>query len=322
MILAGVDEAGYGPLLGPLVVGCCAFEIDGVDPAGPLPCLWKRLGKRVSKKRSRTGRKIHVNDSKVVYSAQLGLKELERSVLALASAGGIAVGGLDELLRSVSAHVLEELPAYAWYAPSDRQFPLACDATGIQLFANALRVEMQRSGTRMAHLAARVVLEREFNRMLDATRNKGNALFSTAAIHLDYLLREFGDRGLVIFCDRHGGRDHYGSLLRLMFAEWSLEVCSEQNGRSEYRLRQDQRTVRLIFCEQAEGLCLPVAVASMISKYLRECLMYRFNAFWRQHLPELAPTAGYYQDGERFLKDIRQKRRELGIRDADLVRAR
>lgn len=28
MILAGLDEAGYGPLLGPLVVGCCAISVD------------------------------------------------------------------------------------------------------------------------------------------------------------------------------------------------------------------------------------------------------------------------------------------------------
>ena len=37
-----------------------------------------------------------------------------------------------------------------------------------------------------------VVLERQLNRMIAATRNKASALFSTAAIHIDHLLRTFG----------------------------------------------------------------------------------------------------------------------------------
>ena len=49
---------------------------------------------------------------------------------------------------------------------------------------------------------------------------------------------------------------------------------------------------------------MAVAYASMISKYLRETLMRRFNAFWKTHLPDVEPTAGYYNDGLRFLKDI------------------
>jgi hypothetical protein len=172
------------------------------------------------------------------------------------------------------------------------------------------------------HLGARVVLERQFNQMLEQTRNKASTLFSVSAMHLDHLLRNFADKQLAIFCDRQGGRGHYGSLLRMMFEAWDLQVISETESRSEYWLARGSDRVRIIFCEKAEGLCLPVAVASMLSKYLRELLMHRFNAFWKHHLPDLAPTAGYYNDGTRFLQDIQTKRIELGITDEQLVRSR
>jgi hypothetical protein len=97
---------------------------------------------------------------------------------------------------------------------------------------------------------------------------------------------------------------------------------SELEGRSEYRLRDGDHVVRIIFTEKAEEQCLPVALASMLSKYLRECLMHRFNHFWRGHVPELEATAGYYGDGQRFLQDIASKRAELGITDEQLVRCR
>src|SRR3954463_3528421 len=100
MILAGIDEAGYGPLLGPWVVGCCAFEIDRID-SDDIPCLWKRLGKLVSRHRSKTGRKLHVNDSKQVYSPSIGLKELERSILCIMLARGTTAATLADFLDAV-----------------------------------------------------------------------------------------------------------------------------------------------------------------------------------------------------------------------------
>jgi hypothetical protein len=50
--------------------------------------------------------------------------------------------------------------------------------------------------------------------------------------------------------------------------------------------------------------------------------MRRFNAYWRAQLPGVEPTAGYYSDGMRFLKDIEAKRVELGIPEEHLVRCR
>lgn len=324
MIVSGIDEAGYGPLLGPLVVGCCAFEIDGADVSdGEIPCLWKRLRRYVSRNRLKSGRKIHVNDSKLVYSPASGLKELERSVLAIAAASADWCDNVGAFLDYVAPGAAQEAMRYAWYeAPADERFPLEQEAIAVQLFAKVLRQEMERTGARGIHLAAQIVFERRFNQMLAATRNKGSALFSIAAAHLDHLLRTYGRRNLVIVCDQQGGRERYGPLLRLMFPEWALEIDYERDGTSAYCLCQDGHVVRLFFREKAEATCLPVAVASMLSKYLRETMMGRFNAFWQRHLPGVNPTAGYYGDGLRFLTDIAAKRQELGITDEQLVRAR
>ena len=320
--MAGIDEAGYGPLLGPLVVSCAAFEVSA-DGSGDIPCLWKRLRKVVSRNKSKTGKKLHVNDSKLVYSPGVGLKELERAVLAFAGTCWPGAKDLEQFLACVASHAVPDLMGHPWYLSNgEERFPIEQEAVGVNMFAHALVEEMKKGQARCVHMAARVVPEKQFNRMLDQTRNKGSALFSISAIHLDHLLRTFGHCDLTIICDQQGGRERYGHLLRLMFEEWALEIIKEEEGFREYRLARGGNAVKIVFCEKAEKQSMAVALASMLSKYLREALMRRFNAYWRAMLPELTPTAGYYNDGLRFLHDIELKRKELGIADEDLIRCR
>lgn len=325
MILAGIDEAGYGPILGPLSVGCCALRTREVaaDPEAGPPDVWKPLRRVVSRRRDRKGRKLHVNDSKQVYSPALGLAELERSVLAWLSAAGAACGCLESLLRAAAPECLAGMPALAWYEiPEDESHPLAANATNIAIAANALKHECRLKGMELLVPRAHVLLEDRFNEMTAKTLNKSSVLFSITAQHIDRLLCEHAAEGLVIVCDRHGGRSHYSSLLRLMFEDWDLTILNETETRADYVLRRGTSWARLTFAEKADGSCLMTAMASMLAKYLRERLMRRFNAFWRRLAPELKPTAGYWPDGLRFLDDIGPLRRRLRIADDRLIRQR
>jgi hypothetical protein len=284
------------------------------------------LGGVVSKRRAKGGRTLQINDSKVVYAPADGLAGLERSVLALGAccAGGRWHETADGLLGQLTPDTLDDLHRSEWYrAGASERFPLAIESASGRVMANALKVEMRRAGCAVEMVSARAIPEDRLNQMFGQTRNKASVLFSLAAGHLDALLNRFARDELVVVCDRQGGREHYGRLLRLMFEAWHLEVMAESETWSDYRLsRADGRGARVVFAVGAEARALPTAAASMVAKYLRELLMGRFNAFWQGQAPGVAGTAGYYTDGLRFLRDIASAREALGIAEARLVRSR
>jgi hypothetical protein len=73
------------------------------------------------------------------------------------------------------------------------------------------------------------------------------------------------------------------------------------------------RRVQVTFEPRADVNHFCVALASMISKYLRELLMMEFNRFWQARVPKLKSTAGYPLDARRFWAEIRPAASELGI---------
>ena len=86
LVYAGIDEAGYGPMLGPLCVACTAFVLEQYEPAEGPPNLWTLLAGAVCRKSSDKKRRIAVDDSKKLKGAADGashpLRHLERGVLS------------------------------------------------------------------------------------------------------------------------------------------------------------------------------------------------------------------------------------------------
>ena len=92
--------------------------------------------------------------------------------------------------------------------------------------------------------------------------------------------------------------------------------------RSVYSVVGLSRDLRLTFEPRADRRYFCVAVASMVSKYLRKLLMLEFNRFWQGHVPGLKPTAGYPGDAARFLEAIRPVLERLQIAEPTVWRRR
>ena len=91
LIYAGIDEAGYGPMFGPLCVASTAFVLEDCNPEDGAPDMWSMLHHIICKKRKDAKHKIAVNDSKQLKSnaKKKALTHLERGVFAFMNALGL-----------------------------------------------------------------------------------------------------------------------------------------------------------------------------------------------------------------------------------------
>jgi ribonuclease HII len=101
-----------------------------------------------------------------------------------------------------------------------------------------------------------------------------------------------------------------------------LRIVAEGAEASTYEMRAGGRTVRLSFEVGADDLYLPVSLASMVSKYLRELLMDCMNEYFVAMNADLKPTAGYWTDGLRFVAELRKCLPQLEIDNHKLIRCR
>jgi len=288
MFVAGIDENGLGPKLGPLVVTGALFETDG-DGYEP-----SRFGEALEGATALGG--ARVADSKAVMSAS-AMGPGETTVLALASRlRGDATRTDGEFLEAFC-----HPPPSAWRdacPPEGRTLCFGPDAP-LGLFgadlANArelgarLAPAMASAGVTLRAVHAEVLCPARFNRTLEEEGN-GKARLDLAAF--ERRIRAFaGDAGedALYLCGKVMNLAYYTPHMDLPRTHPLLQR-SESKRASVYRF-QDLGEVRFLLDGDRDHL--PIAVASMFGKYVREIFMKRLNRFFAGLFPGHRAVSGY-----------------------------
>lgn len=319
LIYAGIDEAGYGPMLGPLCVGLAVFRIEQHAAGANAPDLWDTLKAGVCRSlkelRADTKHRVAIADSKALKlpnqsKTKHPLFHLERATLSLLASAGVDVPD-DEHLFAALGSVLPDEP---WYAGESVSLPLATSADDLRIAANVLRSCLRGAGVELLELRCRVVGESEFNQTIRDTGSKATVVAGAVADHIGLVRERWGGSALEtgdeirIACDRLGGRATYTDLLRRALPGVQVSAIAESPEISAYHLgpvdASGTSPARALFMTESEQHHMPVAVASIAAKLVRELSMRRLNGHFGAQVPELKPTAGYVQDARRWLVDV------------------
>lgn len=297
----GIDEAGYGPNFGPLVMSAVACQAPSELVEADF---WEVLHPAVGRC-ARRGGHLFVDDSKKVYQPGKGLAGLERTVHAFLSClshpGCHTLADLLQCLQTqTSVGPMIDEP---WYH-GGTTVPAAAAAADIASGSQNLKDALAQAAVCWGPIYSIAIDTPRFNGIVDRHGSKGAAL----AVAVVQLLRAClahapADDGLVII-DKHGGRNFYAPILQELCPDaWVVPI--QEGMTSVYEVRWPQRVIRVILRPEADATSFEVALASIVSKYIRELCMEEFNAFWKTHVPNVKATAGYPGDATRFLADIR-----------------
>ncbi|MEN6306940.1 MAG: hypothetical protein ABFD91_04220 [Anaerohalosphaeraceae bacterium] len=311
-ILVGIDEAGYGPLLGPLVVSGVAFSL----PQTLLKSdLWSVLNSAVSKDKKGLAGRLLINDSKKAFSREKGPVHLLRTVLACLEtiaqsqnplASFAAPQTLLELLKQISPSSWGDLSRYPWYkelASVTLSWPQ--DAT---IAAGVWQRMLDKQQMKLLWMQTRFLEAGLYNERIDKIKNKSRVLFIEICSLIHEVFHHYADNDgpMQFLIDRQGGRMQYHQELLRMFPGMELTILGESETLSSYEMGSGNKKMRLHFSVEADGKFLPVALASMTSKLIRELLVKELNRYFTKSCPALKPTAGYWQDGQRYIADLKK----------------
>jgi hypothetical protein len=318
----GIDEVGYGPNLGPLVMTAVIAEsseppgaIPGLEET-PVPDLWQDLASSVDRAGGDPTR-FWVDDSKAILRCGRGRDRLEATCLALLQAVGRELPSDPEsLLDAVGTGMSGESELGRWRDRSGQRvvWPEASLLKGLSERLNRGPLEPPDRSWRIVAVRSVVLGPERFNGRLNRLGSKAMVHFTAFRELLELAWDMAGDGRLtVVASDKHGGRHYYLEPLVEAFPDIWITRGPEGPDLSRYTMRAPGRTLGLSLTPRADGTNGLVALASIVSKAVREVWMDVFNTFWTSRLAGLRPTAGYPVDAARFRRSIEPLARAQGL---------
>lgn len=297
MIIAGIDEAGLGPTLGPLATASFALHCPNTwSPSSP----WNHLSPTITQHPQKNTPTLTICDSKLLYPA-FGLTALEHTLTTLNTI-------LHNTPSPQPTLTLPQIPRHPCYTQNPTPTPPTPETTA------ALNTALQKADAKPVHYETHLLHEPAFNHILHSGLNKNQLLLQQTGRHLQTLVARFAqNHPLLIVADKQGGRNSYTAFLAALFPEtWPRELESG-NACSRYIIRPHNHDVEIRFQAKADKTSFCTAAASIAAKYAREQAMTQLNAWFAERVPNLKPTAGYPQDAKRWLTDINTKFEELQV---------
>ena len=265
--------------------------------------------------------RLWVDDSKAILHGGRGRERLELCALAALDAVGLAVPrGPAELMAAISGGATEETELARWTSGSQSEgsWPAPKLSAELARLSNLKPLEPRDRDWRLVAVRAVVLGPERFNARLATMSSKATVHFSVFRELIAFAWELAADgQPTEVLGDKHGGRHYYLGPLSEAFSDTWIDRGPEGPELSRYTVRDRDRTLSLSLTPRADAASGLVALASIISKTVRELWMDRFNAFWTGQLEGLRPTAGYPVDAARYRREIEPLARSRGL-DPDL----
>jgi ribonuclease HII len=303
VLVVGVDENGLGPVLGPMVTTGVSVE------------LARYQATRVAE----IARELGIDDSKetAAFGRMAVAEGIALAVLELAT--GTPPAQVDDLLGALLLDAPPELRArcpdaarpQCWSVP----IALPCFGGDVAEGRKALQI-LSKRGIHVRRAKSAVACTRLLNDRLALGQSR---------VELDLELMERlvldAQRALsgevLAICGMVGGIRNYVDKFRHI-PRASVVQRRARGGALVYDVAE---LGQVRFEIDADQNHFPVALASMIGKYLRELWMLRHNRFYRASDASLADVSGYHDPITRgFIRQSAGLRKQLGIEDACFLR--